>query len=227
MIKKKEDTNPRHVFPWRNIRFVKSKQGGTVHADVWLSDLKGKYTWHSISFSMDLEGFKKLSALSEDRRCQMLESLATVPIRAGIFDEKKRPRGRNKEAILNAWVTARWLGPLLLKWIKEGGSKTPIYKTIKSQMGREGFVDQSSTGVAGYLVERNWCNAYKKWPEGFSCPTEDPEHFFVILKRNNPHPKSTRLSRKPIEDLVSDILQGRDPIILLPDDKSSIPMTWF
>lgn len=228
------EIKPRLSPPWRNISFKKKKgkhgEIGTVKAEVWLGDRRNcNYAWHPVTFSTDIEGYQKIAALSEDRQAQLLESVATMPVRNKLFTGKKKPRGKNNERVLSAMYTGAWLGLLILQWIEYmGGAKTQAYQDAVDRVKKESNSHPTHKDIATYLVEKNWCNAFKEWPKGLTPPTDDPEQFFKVVKRNKEYSGGWKMSSEPIEKVISDILQGKDPIILShPSADKSIFMTWF
>ena len=211
--------------------------GGTAKVEVFL----GK-AWHVVEFRMDGDGFRELAKLPDRARYLLLDSIATLPVRGGFVSkrlaEKRRARGRNTKAVKQAWLTARWLGPLLLDWAEKAEQPgSQLYKRVARRMRREGYPSITAMTLAAYLVERNWCNAYhcekpwtaiyRAWPLKTS-PSRNPKAFFQTIRRSQPLETGTRtrIWPKPPEQFVADILDGKFPVIL-GEPKYDVPMTDF
>jgi hypothetical protein len=168
------------VYPWRRLRFVRARQGaglgdgGTAKADVFLGN-----SWHVVEFTMDGEGFKKLSAMPERSRMLLLDSLACMPVRShGLsLTEKRRPRGRNVKSSIILWHTARTLGPALLRWAKQAAEKTndKPYSVVLKAMKKDGLTNTSPEAVTAYL--HNLVNVT------YSCLMKDPKAKWEICTR--------------------------------------------
>lgn len=216
---------PHLMIPWSNLRWTKSRGDSkrTFSADVLLGDKRQGYTLHNISFATDETGFEKLAVMEKERIAQLLISLVTTPVRGHLIGKTKRPRGRNTKKSRSAMHTARSLGPLIYEWAVSNG-KSDLFRKVTLTMKEEGYEEQTPEGITAFLLERNWCNAYKKWPPELDLPTLEPQQFYSLIEYKG---TGTLSCNKPIDVMVADILEGRDPYILSPTDPNVIPMTWF
>ena len=196
-------------IPWRKLQF-KRKRSGLAIAEAQVQ-IAGR--WHEIQIIMDIEGFRALSNMPERSRYLLLDSLATMPIRAGDFDDR-RGGLRDRMAII-ALENARWIGPSLLSFLKALNSRAPLYRKILSAMKSEEYIHFTPYMMAAYLIERRWCRAYKTWPSSLkNPPSEDPKAFFKMLRKNNRY--NNPILPKLIPDLIDDILANRETAIIIP-----------
>lgn len=220
-----ESEKPHLMIPWSNLRWTKSRGNSnrTFSADVLLGDRRQGYTRHHIIFATDETGFTKLATMEKERIAQLLISLVTAPVRGQLVGTKKRPRGRNTKKSRSAMATARCLGPLIYEWAVSN-CKTELFRKVTLTMKEENYIEQTPEGITAFLLERNWCNAYKEWPPELDPPTLEPQQFYSLIEYKE---TGTLSCNKPIDVMVADILEGRDPYIFSPADFDVIPMTWF
>jgi hypothetical protein len=108
------DHHSRDSEPWRRIAFNRKRPGKRGIASAQIRILNN---WYDISIEMDIQGFRALTKLPEHSRVQLLDSLATMPVRSGKLDERRG--GIHDEMASIARENAQWLGPLFLRFFQQ------------------------------------------------------------------------------------------------------------
>lgn len=146
--------------------------------------------------------------------------------------EKRTRQNRPVKSILTEMEKTRLYGKILSGSISDGGRFVErligLYRRTQQEMNKDSQIHRTPHGMAAYIIEKRWCQAYKQWPKSLHPPTVDSPQFFKILKRNNPY--TNPIIPKLIPDLVEDVLAGREPVIFFPQRlirPRQVTMTWF